>query len=401
MRGAGEPPHDPSREPEAVDDLRADHEAGRSSLIPVPVGFHDPRGTLVAEARAGRAEPHLPARGHVEPRSGELVDAAAHLGASHAMTRTITSTLPAALLLAACSGSSATYKEAEALAAQGKLEDAATKLESVCAIEPKSAECAGADAQAAKRRIEAGDKALAEGQPRKAARLFALARLTADDAAENEIAARLAKPELVDGLRFEEAVTAPDKARALPTIKAVAAGSAPSAAKAKEWIDRERPTLLTGEVLAACGPRREGSCSARFAQLEALAPKPAGFDEARAAFEAEQKRTAQARAEAERFLAVFAQRGLKQKAYEKCLEAKAAEVPDETQRTRDCRQEAWDKAPHERFDQEQNDDDLFRRRLQLIGDPDVVASFEARRKEAVESGTHTKAEPRKTGGAKK
>lgn len=202
------------------------------------------------------------------------------------------------------------------------------------------------------------------------------------------------------GARYEEAAADPDKLRALAAMEAVAASPTPAAEKAKAWLVRERPASLVEQVKAACGPRKQGSCEKAWAALGALPEKPAGAEEARAAYEAEQKRVYQAHFEAERFLVVFAQRGQKKKAYETCLQEKGSELSDKD-RARQCRSDAWDRPAHERFDQEKNDESLFRKRLIIIGDPEVTASLAARQREALETGTYTKVDLKKPAGGGK
>jgi len=307
-----------------------------------------------------------------------------------------------AALSAHCSSTSATFQQAEALEAQGKLEEAATNFDKVCAVDPKTPACADADAHAAKARLKASDEALTQGQYKKAKELLRTAQIGADEATAKDIDERLAKDDLKQGLLYESAAADPDKTIAFKTMEAIASTATPAAEKAKAWLTAERPAHLAQLVKAACGPRHEGSCSKTWAELQTLAgEKPPGFDEARAAAEAEEKRIYKARFEAERFLGVFAQRGQRQKAYEKCLKDKAAEIESEYERTTVCRGEAWETEAADRFLSEQNDDNLFRRRLTLIADPEIVASLEARKKEALETGTYTKVTVNKpAGGAK-
>lgn len=303
-----------------------------------------------------------------------------------------------ATLLLGCASSSGTFQEAEALEGQGKLEEAASRFDAVCTRDPEGAACAGADGRSAAARVKAAEKALEEGQYRKGARLLRLALLSADEKAAKDINDRLAKDDVVQGVRYEEATADPDKRRALAAMEAVAASQAPAAEKAKAWRERERPALLVEQVKAACGPRNPGSCAKAWAALEALPQKPAGAEEARGAYEAEQKRVYQARFEAERFLAVFAQRGQKEKELDKCtLRTTGIGFAKEAI----CRSEVGLPYPHESFDADRNDASLFRKRLAIIGDPDVVASLNARRKEALETGTYTKVDVKKPAGGGK
>jgi len=305
-------------------------------------------------------------------------------------TRSI-SVVAFALYFAACSKGPSSFKEAESLEAEGKVEEAAQKFEFACAEAPRGPECQQSADRATTARLAAADKALREWQYKKAEELLIIALSTADKGAAKDIEARLVNDELSQGIRYEEALADPDKSRAYKAMEAIAKTSTPASEKAKEWIQRERPALLVDQVKAACRPKPTGSCSETFAAIVGLADKPPGFDEAKAAYDEEQKRTEKARFEARRFLAVFAQRGKKQKALEQCMTDKAAEIEDEAQRKSDCTGEIYEgKSAHERYDAEKTDDSLFRRRLHIIADPVLVASFEARRKEALETGEYKK-----------
>ena len=226
-----------------------------------------------------------------------------------------------------------------------------------------------------------------------------LAMLAGEEQDSKMVAERLAKDDVIQGVRFEEAAADPDKFKAVGAMKAIAASGTPVADKAKAWLEREQPATLVAEVKSACGPLHQGSCIKAWVALDALTPKPAGIEEARAAYEAEQKRVSGPRGEAERFLVVFAQRGQKQKAYDACLEKPSESEP--AQHAAECRTEAWDKASYERFDAERNDDGLFRRRLAAIGDPEFANLMNSRREEAIKTGTYTKPEAKKAAGGGK
>lgn len=306
------------------------------------------------------------------------------------------------LAFGGCSSPPAVVAEAEALEAQGKLEESGAKLDLACALAPTSPDCAASDAKATAVRMKAAEKAIQEGKFIEAERLLRLSQLTADEAASQAAVERLARPDLTLGLRYERALEETDKVRAVKTMEAIAASDAPAAAKAKEWLDRERPAGLVEEVKAACGPERRGSCSKTWAALQALPAKPPGFDEAAALAQEEERRIYPMRVEAERFLPVFTSRWKKKEAFERCLEEKKAEVPEEHQRTQDCRGEVWEKETYERYDGEKLEESLFRRRLKAIGDPEIVRPLEERKKQAIESGTYTPLTiPKPAGGAKK
>lgn len=298
-------------------------------------------------------------------------------------------------LLAACSSKPTAFAEAEALEAQGKLAESGDRFESVCAAGPTSEVCAPSSARAAAVRLKAADKALEAGQLAEAVRLLRLARLTGDEATAKSVDERLARAELTEGLRYERALREADKQEAARAMTAIAASSASAATKAKAWLEREKPATLVEAVRAACGPDHVGSCSQSWAALQALPTTPPGFDEAAALAREEERRVYPLRVEAERFLPIFAERHKKKEAFERCVEEHKNEPP------RGCRESTWDKDGVDRYDNEKNEENLFRRRLIAIADPELVKSLSERQKQALDSGTVTNVTIPKPAAAKK
>jgi hypothetical protein len=303
------------------------------------------------------------------------------------------------LSTAGCSSSSPSFNEGENLEAQANFEEAAQKFELACAEAPASPECQKSGARAASALVTAATKAIEKNEFGKAERLLLRALVNADESTTKDIEARLGKEDLTEGIRFEGAAADADKARALRTMEAIATGNSPAAGGAKAWIEKERPGLLVAQVKAACSPAHEGSCSDLFEKLGVLAQKPPGFDEAKAAHDAEQKRTEKARAELDRFIGIFAQRGKKDLAYTSCMAEKASEIEAEHQRAGACLADMYDdgKSPYERFDARQTEDNLFRRRVAALEDPVLIVKYEARRQGAIATGEDPK---KAAGGAK-
>src|SRR5262245_45884173 len=85
------------------------------------------------------------------------------------------------LAAAACSSpGKAVLSDAAALEAQGKLEEAAARLEMGCALSPAAEPCPTSDARASEMWQKAAEKAVNEGRYRDAERLLHRATLTAD-----------------------------------------------------------------------------------------------------------------------------------------------------------------------------------------------------------------------------
>jgi tetratricopeptide (TPR) repeat protein len=296
--------------------------------------------------------------------------------------------LAAAALVVGCSSESATFRDADALATQGKDEEAATKFDLVCGLDPQSTECPGSAARASASRVKAAEAAQKDGQYRKAERLLRLALLSADDASAATIKDRLGSEELKQGVRFEAAASDTDKLRAADTMITVAAAQAPAAEKAKAWIATERPNTLVAQIKAACGPRPKGSCWKIWAEVEALPQKPPGYDDARAIREAEQKRIKEPLLVATRFLDVFKGRFVKKEAFDKCVAEKTDMTPSDA--IGQCAQEVYEGLAHERYDAEHQQDELFRRALATIADPELVAALSTRKQDAISQGNYDK-----------
>jgi len=174
------------------------------------------------------------------------------------------------LLFAGCSNAAPSFKQGETLEGEGKFEEAAQKFELVCAEAPAGPECPKAGARATTALTTATTKAIEKNEFGKAEQFLLRALLDADDAAAKDIETRLAQEDLVDGIRYEYAAADTDKQRASLTMKALSESNSPVAKLAKDWMDKERPSLLVSQVKAACGPDHEGSCTATFEQLDAL-----------------------------------------------------------------------------------------------------------------------------------
>ncbi len=293
-------------------------------------------------------------------------------------------------MLLGCLGCSASgpdvVPEAEALEGQGKFEEAAAKFEIACANRPDDAKCPSSGERAAKARIKAAEKAMSEGRYTDAEKTLLRAFLTAEGAVQTEIADKLASADLKDGLRYQRALLLGDKALTKKTLDEIAASGAPAVqAKAKEWLDKERPALLIAAVKDACGPAHKGSCTSAFAKLKEAGLKGAEADEATAIAEAEERRIYPRRIEAERFIAVFASQKTKEDGVAKCVEEEGADTP--TEEVGVIKARCWEDAfGTEWYDERKNNENLWRRLMKTIADPELVAPLEARKQEALSTG---------------
>jgi len=313
-----------------------------------------------------------------------------------------------AWLLAGCSSSSSTFKEAEALTQQSKFEEAAAKFDLVCALDPKSVECPSADARAGSARVRAAEEAVKAGTYQKADRLYRLSLLSVDGGLANTVLGVLAADEMKQGVLFEKAASETDKLRVFEEMVAIAETKTPAAEKAKAWIAAERPGVLVLRVKAFCNAKPKGSCAVAWSELDDLAQKPAGHEEARAAYQAEQKRIEKSLLIAKRFLDVFKSQAKQAEAFKECFDKKAAGFAETEADPNapsvakgECNQEIYNSHAYERLASEQQSSDQFRRALATIADPKLVSLLTEAKESAASKGEYTKLElPKPVGGAK-
>ena len=311
----------------------------------------------------------------------------------HRQTKALPRIVAVAWVVAATAGCGSPAKnvmsDAAALESQGKLEEAAAKLEMGCALSPAGDPCPASDAKASETWVKAAEKAMTEGRYRDAERLLHRATLTADEAAKAKIRERIASDDLAQGLAFERAQGLGDKGAASALMEKIAATKAPAAAKAKEWLTKERPALLAAQVLAACGPAHEGSCTKTWDLLQETGATGPEIDKAREAAEAEARRVYPLRVQAEGFLPVFLGRHKQKEEVDKCV-ANMSEGESATPEA-DCALRVYGDTPlDERYDALHSQDTLFRRTLKQIGDPQLTRDYEARRVAAEQSGNYSK-----------
>jgi hypothetical protein len=302
--------------------------------------------------------------------------------------------------LTACAKPPPVIEEAEALAAQGKLDESADRLALACAFTPTRDDCAAIDRRVAERRLKAAEKALTEGRYAAAERALRLATLT--DAAEvrEAVAARLGKGDLAAGRRYELALLLPDRKRTHAEMVEIAKLPAPEVSKlATQWIERERPAILIADVKETCSPGGEarGSCAEASAALRSIAAPSPERDAALALARAEEARVYPLRLAAERLLPIHAAYGKLDARFATCL-AEHPQMPDSTEDPKDrCRQEVF---AGEGDEKREKHDVTFENVLAEIRDPALVKALRARAAKAVDDGKYTQVEIPKPEGVK-
>lgn len=297
------------------------------------------------------------------------------------------------LSASACASPAAPLEaRAKELEGAGKIEEAAAALDAVCVV-ATGKDCEAARAKAASLRIDAAKKAIEEGHYVAAERALIVAEATDANEARREAGSLLASDELTQGLAFERALGFEDKDAARAEVTKVAGSSAKVASKAKAWLDDDAPRAAIDAAKRACIQSGEGSCSKAAAALRSLAKRGSDAESALAQglIEAEERRVYPLRLEAERFLALFAARKMREKSAEDCAEAqnRMGGGPPTPERLLTCRQNLM---AEDTWDRVRNDDVLFRRLMTKIGDSEILGPLWERRRAADDDGTYAKAD---------
>jgi hypothetical protein len=198
----------------------------------------------------------------------------------HAPRRAPVLSLLAALssIVIGCDAGEDPFARAAQAEAAGKLAEAAPLYGEVCAKNAASPLCPIATKRAERIRVKEAWKLVDDGQFAKAKELLTAAAGSADASVKRVVEAALKDPELVEGLRWDEANTAEDKRAARITMEALAELQVSVAPKAREWLAKNRPAQLLAEAKAACKADGQGSCfevGKRLASIPAESPERA------------------------------------------------------------------------------------------------------------------------------
>jgi hypothetical protein len=194
----------------------------------------------------------------------------------------------ATLMLTGCdAGRDLLAKGAEAEAA-GNFADARARYKEVC--DKGSSLCPIAARQIERLSVKEVWKAASEGDYAKAKAALAAARAANDPAVKAAAEAAAHDPEIEHGLAWEEASALPDKGAALPAIEALTDLGEPVSAKARTWLEKNRPGVLLARVEAACQPGGAGSCAEAGKALATQHPASPENAEAQALVQAEYRR---------------------------------------------------------------------------------------------------------------
>jgi hypothetical protein len=178
----------------------------------------------------------------------------------------------AAILLAGCDHGREPLARGADAEALGNFDEAATQYRAVC--NSASSLCPIAIRRIERLKLLTADKALSAGEHRKAKAAIDLAVASSNEGVKHAAEAlNLSKqPEIEQGIAWEEASSSAKPDEALTAMEGVAATSTPIAAKAREWLEKNRPRILLDRVKAACAPQGTGACASLGRDLARLHP---------------------------------------------------------------------------------------------------------------------------------
>jgi hypothetical protein len=156
----------------------------------------------------------------------------------------------AALLLSGCdAGSDPLARGADAEAA-GHFAEARAHYKEACDKSPKR--CPLATRLGERLSVKEAWSAIDAGDYGKARAAIEAAAAASDPAVKAAAEATSHVAEYVHGLAWEEASALPDKEQALPKIEALADLGVPASAKARAWLETNRPGVLLARVKGVC-----------------------------------------------------------------------------------------------------------------------------------------------------
>jgi hypothetical protein len=176
----------------------------------------------------------------------------------------------AAILLAGCDHGREPLARGADAEARGDFAEAVTRYREVC--NSASSLCPAAVRRIERLKLLTADKALSAGEYRKARAALDLAIASADESVKHAAEAMGKSPDLEQGIAWEEASSSAKPEDALAAMEGIAVTSAPVSAKAREWLEKNRPRILLDRIKAACSPQGAGACASLGRELARLHP---------------------------------------------------------------------------------------------------------------------------------
>jgi len=177
--------------------------------------------------------------------------------------------LAAALLSGCDAGADPLARGAEAEAA-GNLTEARARYKEVC--DKGSKHCPLATKLGERLAVKEAWVALGAADYARARTALELGKAATDPAVKAAAEAASLSPDYVQGLAWQEASALPDKGEALPKVEALADLGVTASARAREWLEKNRPGILLARVKVACTAGAKVSCAEAGKALATLHP---------------------------------------------------------------------------------------------------------------------------------
>ncbi len=279
---------------------------------------------------------------------------------------------------------------------KGQLLEAAGKYDAVCRRAPDSKFCPPSQTRAAKVRLDFAEQRMKELKFGEAHGAIAPVLESADSDAQKRAKSMAESPEMTMGLRWEKALSVPDKSSVLKEMEEIATSTASVAAKAKEWLAAERPTIWLTWAKEACAKPGEKKCVANCRAILETYPNSEQAAAAKnlldAYHTAEVNRIQPLLAEAEKMLQECTKLWREEQAYSNCTLRQLAADDNPLRAVAVCGDHTAASRQSEKLDEG------WAKLLQDIGDETRTKPLEQRWTDACEHGEYKKAD---LGGAPK
>jgi hypothetical protein len=280
-------------------------------------------------------------------------------------------------LLAGCDAGPGLLTSGADAEVAGNFAEARARYQEVC--DKGSKECPLANRLRERTAVKEAWKHIHAGEFGNAKAALDLAKTATDPGVIAAADAALKSEEMVRYVEWSEAGHLADKDAALARIEPLAELGVPSAARAREWLEKNRPAILLERIKTACKAGAKASCAEAGKALGALHPKAVENAEGQRLVRADYERVFPLLKEAENLLIQRVELHDKDALVARCREKGG---PD-TAATCETTVVGGRKLPTESFL-----DGAWKKKMDEIGDPHFVKRFEERYKRAGSAGEY-------------
>jgi hypothetical protein len=282
-----------------------------------------------------------------------------------------------AVLLAGCDSGSALMASAAKAEADGNYAEARARYQEVC--DKGSKHCPLANRFRERTAVKEAWKHIHAGELGKAKAALDIAKTATDPGVIAAADAALKYDEIVHYVAWDEAGHLADKDQALSRIAPLAELGVPSAAKAREWLEKNRPAILLERLKTACKAGAKVSCAEAGKALSALHPKALENAEGQRLVRADYERLFPHLKEAENLLIQRVELHDKDALVARCTEKGGTD----SAATCEASVVGTRKLPTESFL-----DGAWKKKMEEIGDPHFVKRLDERYQAAAKSGEY-------------